>query len=229
MEENVPTQSSLSSPPPSPDVEVHRVSERASYETAVINAIVDNAIVAHVGTVRDGLPVVIPMFCVRDGDSLLLHGAPAAGTVRRGQTGIDVCVEMTIVDGLVLARSAFHHSINYRSVVVLGQAEAVSDPAEKEAALELFVERLMAGRQAELRPTTAKEIQGTSVLRVSLAKASAKVRAGGPVDDDEDYATNVWAGVVPVATVFGSPINDSLLADGIEVPAKVQALVGRQL
>ncbi len=169
------------------------------------------------------------MFCVRDGDSLLLHGAPAAGALRRAAEGIDVCVEITLLDGIVLARSAFHHSMNYRSVVVIGEAEVVTDPESKAAALDLFVERLMPGRQGELRQTTVKEIQGTSVLRLSLANASAKVRAGDPVDDEEDYETDVWAGVVPITTTFGEPIADTRLREGIAVPAKISATVGRVL
>lgn len=204
------------------------MTDRASYEPSVVHEIIDASLVAHVGTVRDGRPVVIPMFCVRDGNSLLLHGAPASGAVRRAQQGVDVCVEMTLVDGLVLARSAFHHSVNYRSVVVIGQAVPVTGE-EKERALQLFVERMTPGRQAQLRPTTAKEHQATAVLRLSLEQASAKVRAGGPVDDDDDYAHRVWAGVLPVHTTFGSPVPDPLLPDGIEAPANVTQLTGQTL
>ena len=229
MADNVTVQNEPTLDGPADEVRVRRAVQRASYDAAVVHAIVDAGLVAHVGTVRDGKPVVIPMFCVRDGDSLLLHGAPAAGTLRRAPGGIDVCVEMTLLDGLVLARSAFHHSMNYRSVVVIGEAEVVTEPEEKMAALDLFVERLMPGRQAELRHTTEKEVQGTSVLRLSLATSSAKVRAGDPIDDEEDYETDVWAGVVPITTTFGEPIADARLADGIAVPDKVAATVGRVL
>ena len=225
--ENVPEQSSADSSPgseaPSDAVRVRRVPQRAHYDTETVHQILDAGMVAHVGTVRDGAPVVIPMFYVRDGDTLLLHGAPAAGALRRGK-GMDVCVSVTHVDGLVLARSAFHHSMNYRSVVVVGTAEPVTDPAEKEAALERFVEALCPGRQADLRPTTKKEIDGTGVLRVSLAQASAKVRAGDPVDDDEDYELPIWAGVLPVSTVVGHPTDDGRVPAGVPIPANVTAL-----
>ena len=216
---NVPEQSEA----PDESVRVRRVPERASYDADSVNAILDDGLVAHVGTIRDGAPVVIPMFYVRDGDSLLLHGAPAAGAIRRSK-GMEVCVSVTHLDGLVLARSAFHHSMNYRSVVVVGTAEYVTDPAEKEAALERFVEALVPGRQADLRPNTKKEIDGTGVLRLSLATSSAKVRAGAPIDDDEDYELPIWAGVLPVTTTIGQPVDDGRVLPGVDVPANVQAL-----
>jgi len=208
---------------PSDEVRVHRVENRAAYDADSINTILDAGWVAHVGSVRDGKPVVIPMYYVRDGDSLLLHGAPATGAIRRGK-GEDVCVSVTLLDGLVLARSAFHHSMNYRSVVVIGTAHPVDDPAEKDAALELFVERMVPGRQEMIRPNTAKEIQGTGVLRLSLANASAKVRTGDPIDDDEDYELPIWAGVVPVTEVLGAPTGDGRSPDGVDVPDNVRAL-----
>jgi nitroimidazol reductase NimA-like FMN-containing flavoprotein (pyridoxamine 5'-phosphate oxidase superfamily) len=209
--------------PPSEDLRIRRVASRAGYERETVEAIVDAALVAHVGTIRDGKPVVIPMLAVRDGDWLLLHGAPAAGTVRRAR-GQQVCVTMTLLDGLVLARSAFHHSLNYRSVVILGEAEVIRDPAERERALEVLMERLVPGRQAQLRPTTEAEIKQTAVMRIPLAHASTKIRSGGPVDEDEDYDWPVWAGVVPVATVLGQPQRDPRLAEGVALPANVQAL-----
>lgn len=209
---------------PADSVRVRRVPERARYDAESVNAVLDDGFVAHVGTIRDGSPVVIPMFYVRDGDSLLLHGAPATGAIRRGK-GMEVCVSVTHVDGLVLARSAFHHSMNYRSVVVVGTAEYVTEPAEKEAALERFVEALVPGRQADIRPNTKKEIDGTGVLRLSLAASSAKYRQGGPIDDDEDYELPIWAGVLPVRTVVGAPIDDDRILPGVDVPANVSALV----
>lgn len=208
---------------PSDEVEVHRIAERASYDAKSVHAVLDAGWIAHVGALRDGKPVVIPMYYVRDGDSMLLHGAPAAGAIRRGK-GADVCATVTLLDGFVLARSAFHHSMNYRSVVVIGTAEPVDDPAEKAAALELFVERMVPGRQTMIRPNTAKEIQGTGVLRLSLANASAKVRTGDPVDDDEDYELPIWAGVVPITEVFGTAIGDGRSPDGVDVPDNVVAL-----
>jgi nitroimidazol reductase NimA-like FMN-containing flavoprotein (pyridoxamine 5'-phosphate oxidase superfamily) len=214
-----------SSAEPPDDVRVRRHPERSAHDADSVHAVLDAGLIAHVGTVRDGKPVVIPMFYVRDGDSMLLHGAPAAGVLRRAQAGIEVCVTTTLLDGLVLARSAFNHSMNYRSVVVIGTAEPVTDPDEKAAALDRFVERLTPGRQDDLRPTTGKEIQGTTVLRLSLATASAKVRTGPPVDEDEDYALDIWAGVVPLETTYGPPEPDPRLSSGTAVPTGVQGLV----
>ena len=210
-------------PEVSDEVRVRRSDKRAAYDAATIHEILDAGWVAHVGWVRDAKPIVIPMYYVRDGDSLLLHGAPAAGTLRGGK-GSDICVTVTLLDGLVLARSAFHHSMNYRSVVVHGRAMPVDDPAEKDAALELFVERMVPGRQAMLRPNTAKEVQGTGVLRLSLERASAKVRAGAPVDDDEDYELDIWAGVVPMNESFGAVVDDDRLRPGVGVPDNVVAV-----
>jgi uncharacterized protein len=207
------------------DLRVERAAHRARYDRDTVNQIVDAALVAHVGTVRDGKPVVIPMLAVRDGDWLLLHGSPASGTMRRGR-GRPVCVEMTLLDGLVLARSAFHHSLNYRSVVIHGEAEIIKDQAERARALELFVERLVPGRGGQLRQTTAVEIRQTGVLRLSLERASAKVRSGPPVDDEEDYDLPVWAGVLPVTTSIGQPEPDPRLTPGIETPQNVRDLAG---
>ena len=211
--------------PASDDVRVRRAAERAAYDAESVHAVLDDALVAHVGTVRDGAPVVIPMFFVRDGDSILLHGAPATGVIRRG-AGTQVCATVTLVDGLVLARSAFHHSLNYRSVVIIGEAEPVTDPDAKAAALERIVEAMVPGRQRDLRPTTAKEAAGTGVLRLSLARSSVKARSGGPNDDEADYALPIWAGVVPVGTVAGAPIDDLRNLPVVEVPANVTALGG---
>lgn len=228
MSDNVPEQTS-ESVEIDDRVRVRRGAERATYAHVDICAILDAGLVAHVGTVRSGAPVVIPMFYVRDGDSLLLHGAPASGVIRRGDDagngGVDVCVTVTLLDGLVLARSSFHHSMNYRSVMVVGRAVEVADPAEKEAALCRFVEALVPGRQADLRPTTVKEAAGTSVLRLSLEHASAKIRTGPPVDDDADLDLEIWAGVVPMRTVFDIPQSAPLIPPGVEVPDNVTALV----
>lgn len=208
---------------PHQDLQIRRVPERGAYDRPAIDAILDAGWIAHVGLVHDGKPVVIPMYYVRDGDYLLLHGAPATGTIRRG-AGTEICATVTLLDGLVLARSAFHHSMNYRSVVVMGTAEVVDDPDEKSAALHVFVERMVPGRQAMIRQNTVKEIQGTGVLRVALDKASAKVREGGPIDDDEDYELPIWAGVVPVTETFGAPVGDDRSPDGVDVPDNVRAL-----
>jgi nitroimidazol reductase NimA-like FMN-containing flavoprotein (pyridoxamine 5'-phosphate oxidase superfamily) len=222
---NVPEHNSRNPPvdATSEDLRVQRASERAAYDRDSVNTILDAGLVAHVGTIRDGSPVVIPMFYVRDGDSLLLHGAPASGVIRRGR-GTEVCVTVTHLDALVLARSSFHHSMNYRSVVVIGTAEPVTDRAEKEAALEHFVEALVPGRQIDLRPTTKKELDGTGVLRLSLENASAKSRSGQPVDDDEDYELPIWAGTVAITTAYGEPESDDRIIEGVSVPDNVKAL-----
>ncbi len=211
--------------PPGDDLRIRRSPARARYDRETVEAIVDAAIVAHVGTVRDGSPVVVPMLAVRDGDWLLLHGARAAGTLRRGR-GMQVCVEMTLLDGLVLARSAFHHSLNYRSVVILGEAEVITDPGERERALELFVERLVPGRWAELRPSTEAELKQTAVVRISLERSSAKIRSGPAIDEEDDYEWPVWAGIVPTTLALGEPQPDPRLRDGIEAPETVRALAG---
>lgn len=211
--------------PPSDAVKIRRGLNRASYEREVVEEILDSGWLAHVGTVREGLPLVIPMFYVRDGDSILIHGAPASGVIRRGQ-GMDVCITVTYLDGFVLARSSFHHSVNYRSVVIIGQAELVTEPVEKEAALDLFVENLVPGRMAQLRPTNNKELKGTSVLRVSLEQSSAKVRTGGPIDDEEDYDFDVWAGEVPLTQSVGQAVADQRLKPGIAFPDNLRAMTG---
>ena len=209
---------------PADNIRVRRVPDRATYVADDIHEILDAGLVAHVGTVRDGRPVVIPMYYVRDGDSLLLHGAPAAGALRRGKDA-HVCVTVTHLDGIVLARSAFHHSMNYRSVVIVGVATPVTEPDEKVAALDRFVEALVPGRQRQLRPTTKKEIDGTTVLRLPLTTASAKVRTGGPIDDEEDYELPIWAGVLGVHTVIDEPSADPRNLPGIAVPDNVRARV----
>lgn len=209
--------------PPSEDLRIRRSAARAGYDRETVHEIVDAALIAHVGTVRDGKPVVIPMLAVRDGDWLLLHGAHAAGTVKRGR-GQQVCVEMTLLDGLVMARSAFHHSLNYRSVVVLGEAETISDEVERERALEVFMESLAPGRQTQLRPTTTVELRQTAVMRISLELASTKVRTGPPVDEEEDYDWPVWAGVLPVTTHIGQPQADPRLSTDVAAPAHIRDL-----
>jgi len=219
------TPRSTEAQPADEELRIRRVAERADYDRNAVNEIVDAALIAHVGTIRDGKPVVIPMLAARDGDWLLLHGAPASGTMRRGRHQ-EVAVSMTLLDGLVLARSAFHHSLNYRSVVVLGQAEIISDEAERSRALEVFMERLVPGRQEQLRPTTTTELKQTAVLRLSLERASAKIRSGPPGDEEEDYDWPVWAGVVPVSTSLGDAVPDPRLGPGIDVPDAVKDLAG---
>lgn len=197
--------------PPTERTRVRRLPERASYEDEQIRAILDEGFICHLGFVgRDGRPVVIPTTYGRSGDVVYVHGSPAAGMVRSLKDGLDVSLAVTLVDGLVLARSAFHHSINYRSVVVFGRARAVTDADEKLAALDAIVEHIVPGRLAELRGNSKKEVGGTAVLALGLDEASAKMRSGPPSDDDEDVAAaTVWAGVLPLAQVPGPPEPDA--------------------
>jgi len=196
--------------PPSERTRVRRLADRASYDDERIHAILDEGFVCHLGfNGRDGRPVVIPTTYGRSGNTVYIHGSPAAGMVRSLKGGLDVSLAVTHVDGLVLARSAFHHSINYRSVVVFGHAREVTDPEEKGAALDVIVDHIVPGRRAGLRPNTAKEVAGTAVLALELGEASAKVRTGPPVDDEEDLAAEVWAGELPLALVAGTPRPDA--------------------
>jgi hypothetical protein len=194
---------------------VRRLPKRAHYETETIHAILDEALVCHVGFVVNGAPVVIPTIHWRDGDTLYIHGSAASRMLRSLREGVDVCVTITLMDGLVLARSAFHHSMNYRSVVVFGKAREVAEEAEKIRALETLVEHVVRGRSAEIRPPNEKELRGTMVLALPLDEASAKIRTGGPVDDEEDYALPVWAGVLPMRLTPFAPIPD----EGVTTPA----------
>ncbi|HYO76291.1 MAG TPA: pyridoxamine 5'-phosphate oxidase family protein [Thermoanaerobaculia bacterium] len=196
---------------------VRRLPKRGEYDRATINAILDEALVCHVGFVVENAPVVIPTIHWRDGDTLYIHGSAASRMLRSLKKGVDVCVTVTLLDGLVLARSAFHHSMNYRSVVVLGTATEVTDDAEKVRALEALVEHVVAGRSAEIREPNELELRATSVLAVPITEASAKIRTGGPVDDDEDYALPVWAGVLPLTLTPAEPIADQGVSG--EVPA----------
>ncbi|MDQ3293815.1 MAG: pyridoxamine 5'-phosphate oxidase family protein [Actinomycetota bacterium] len=193
---------------------LRRLPERGSHDPDTVEGILDEALICHLGLVdAEGRPFVIPTIHARIGDVLYLHGSPASRALRAG-SGVDACVVATIVDGLVLARSAFHHSMNYRSVVVYGRAEKVEDAGEKGAALEAIVEHVLAGRSAGTRAPNEKEVKGTLVLRLTLAEASAKVRAGGPLDDEEDMGLPVWAGHVPLRMVAGDPVPAADLVAG---------------
>jgi uncharacterized protein len=201
---------------------VKRLPDRGHYDRETIKAILDEAFICHVGYVIDGQPYVIPTGFARIGDDLYIHGSSASRMLRTLSQGVEVCVTVTLIDGLVLARSAFHHSINYRSVVVLGKAELVEDPDEKNKALEAFTEHVMPGRWAEVRWPSELELKATSVLKLPIDEASAKIRTGDPKDDEEDYAMDVWAGVLPLSIEPGDPAPDTLLKDGIPVPAYVR-------
>jgi uncharacterized protein len=208
-----------------PRTRISRVPERAVYEREAIAAILDAAPVCHVATVDpDGCPVVIPTLHARDGDALYLHGSAASPTLRRAERA-EICLAATLLDGLVLARSAFHHSVNYRSVVVFGQAEKVEEDDEKRRALAAFTEKLIPGRWADVRAPSEKELRATAVLRLPLEEASAKVRTGNPVDDEEDYALPVWAGTVPLRLSASTPRPDDRLLPGVECPDYLAELV----
>ena len=201
---------------------VRRLPERAAYDAGTINAILDEALICHVGFVTDeGYPVVIPTIHARSGATLYLHGSPASRMLRTIRDGADVCVTVTLVDGLVLARSVFHHSMNYRSVMVFGAPREVTEPDEKLRALEAITEHVARGRWADARPPNDMELRGTTVLAVEIDEASAKARRGPPGDDEEDYDLPVWAGVVPVRTAFGAAEADPQLPAAIEAPAYV--------
>jgi nitroimidazol reductase NimA-like FMN-containing flavoprotein (pyridoxamine 5'-phosphate oxidase superfamily) len=198
---------------------VKRLPKRGHYDRETVYAVLDAGLIAHIGYVIDGQPYVTPTAYWREGDMLYWHGSAASRMLEHVGEGIPVSVTVTHLDGLVLARSGFHHSINYRSVMAFGRAHFVEEPEAKMAAFEAFVERIFPGRWAELRPATAQEVKGTSVLGMRIEEASAKIRTGGPVDDDEDYALPIWAGVLPIRTVIGAAVPDAKLAPGIERPA----------
>lgn len=208
--------------PPSDRAAVRRLPERGSYDAEVAHAILDEGIIAHVGlaTAENG-PVVIPMLYARDGDRLLLHGSPASRLLRTAAKGTEVCVTVTLIDGLVLARSAFHHSVNYRSVVVFGQATRIDDLDERRRALDVLVEHVVPQRTTEARRPNDKELRGTVVLTLPLDEVSVKLRTGGPVDEPEDYELEVWAGVLPLPTVPGTPVPDELQPADRPVPGYV--------
>jgi nitroimidazol reductase NimA-like FMN-containing flavoprotein (pyridoxamine 5'-phosphate oxidase superfamily) len=200
---------------------VRRLPKRGNYDRDVINSILDDAFICHVGFVVDGQPYVIPTGFARVGDHLYIHGSAASRMLRTLSEGVEVCVTVTLIDGLVLARSAFHHSINYRSVVILGTATMVDDPAEKAKALEAFTEHVMPGRWADVRWPTEIELKATTVLKLPIEEASAKIRTGGPIDDEEDYDMDVWAGVLPLNLSSGPIVPDERLKDGVAVPKYV--------
>lgn len=195
---------------------VRRLPDRGRYDRDTIDAILDEAYLCHLGLVdAEGRPFVVPTIHARAGDDVYLHGSPASRALRTaGGEGVDCCVAVTLLDGLVLARSTFHHAMNYRSVVLYGSATRVDDDDEKRAALDALVEHVVRGRTAGARGPNDKELRGTLVLRLPIDAASAKVRTGGPIDDDDDLGLDVWAGVVPLRVVAGEPEPD----DGVTAP-----------
>jgi uncharacterized protein len=190
---------------------VRRLPKRAAYDKQRIYSILDEGFVCHLGFVADRQPYVIPTGYARVGDVIYIHGSAASRMLKTAALETDVCLTVTLVDGLVLARSAFHHSMNYRSVVVIGKATVVSDPAEKVAALRAFTNHVVPGRWEQVRHPTEQELKATSVLALPLVEASAKIRTGPPIDDEEDYTFPVWAGVVPLRTRTEQPVPDERL------------------
>ena len=195
---------------PTERTRVRRLPDRGAYDRDTIHAILDAGCVCQVGVVDGGHPVVIPTAYARVGDAIVLHGSSKSRLMMLLGAGGEACVTVTHVDGFVMARSAFHHSINYRSVMVFGRGEAVTDEAEKTAALEAFMERLHPGRWDVVRPPNAQELKATGVVRIPIAEASAKLRRGGPLDDPEDMGLDVWAGVVPLVVTRATPIRDEV-------------------
>jgi nitroimidazol reductase NimA-like FMN-containing flavoprotein (pyridoxamine 5'-phosphate oxidase superfamily) len=195
-----------------------RLPKRGVFDRELVYGILDEGFVCHVGFAVDGLPVVIPTGYARVDDHLYIHGSQVSRMLRTLAQRIDVCVTITLVDGLVLARSAFHHSVNYRSVVIFGRASMVEEREAKLAALRAFSEHVIPGRWDDVRQPTEQELKATTVLSLPLIEVSAKMRTGPPLDDEEDYALNVWAGVIPLHLVAGEPINDPRLPEGIEPP-----------
>jgi nitroimidazol reductase NimA-like FMN-containing flavoprotein (pyridoxamine 5'-phosphate oxidase superfamily) len=198
-----------------------RLPKRGSFDREVVNAILDEGFICHVGFVAEGKPVVIPTGYARVGETVIIHGSQASRMLRALGQGIDVCVTVTLIDGLVLARSAFHHSMNYRSVVIFGRAMVIEEHADKINALRALSEHMIAGRWDEVRGPSERELQQTTVLSVPLNEASAKIRTGQPVDDDEDYELPIWAGVIPLRTAAESPVPDPRLRSGLEIPQHV--------
>ena len=198
-----------------------RYRARGSDDRDLAYTILDEAPVAHVGFVDRGRPVVIPMLHARVGDRLYVHGSPATRLMRLAKAGIEVCVTATIIDGLVLARSAFHHSANYRSVVMFGTTEMVSDLAERRRILDAYVDKLLPGRRMSLRPMTDKEVRGTAMASIAIDEASVKMRTGGPVDEPADYDLPIWAGVLPARHGYGTPEPDPANRPGLTVPDHV--------
>jgi uncharacterized protein len=193
---------------------VKRHPERGDYDRDVIDAILDEALMCHLGFVVDGQPFVIPTIHARDGDVLYIHGSPGSRMLRTAKTGVDICVTATLLDGLVLARSVYNHSMNYRSVVVLGRAHEVTDPDEKLRAMQCVVEHVVKGRWNDARQPNEGELKGTTILSLPLDEASAKIRSGPPVDDEDDLALPVWAGIVPLRLEPSEPT----AADGVDGP-----------
>jgi uncharacterized protein len=197
---------------------VRRLPKQGSYERDLIYTILDQGLVCHVGFAIQGQPYVIPTAYARIADHIYIHGSPISRMMRSLSSGIEVCITVTLLDGLVLARSAFHHSMNYRSAIIFGTATVVSELQQKMTALQAFSEHIVPGRWSDVRHPNSSELEATVVLALPLVEASAKVRAGAPTDEREDYSLPIWAGEIPLRLVANSPINDSALSAGIDPP-----------
>lgn len=204
--------------PRTPRSTIRRLPSRGAYDRETVYRILDEGILCHVGLATPGGPVVVPMGYARRGDEILLHGSARSRLLGEGHRGVEVSIAVTLLDGLVLARSGFHHSMNYRSVVVFGKTEPILDPADKRAALDALVEHLVPGRTRDARGASDGELAATKVIRVPLREASAKIRAGAPVDEASDLAMDVWAGVLPLERRPGTPIPDDHTKPGTPVP-----------
>ena len=208
---------------PTQRTKVQRLPDRGKYDQETVFAILDEGFVCHVGFVVDGQPFVIPTNYARVNETVYLHGSSASRMLRTISDGVQVCVTVTLVDGLVLARSAFHHSVNYRSVVMLGRAVPVETAEEKMRALQAFTDHVVPGRWKDVREPTESELKATSVLALPLEEVSAKVRVGPPKDDEADYALPIWAGVLPLHLAAGALISDPRLIPGVEPPAYLRS------
>lgn len=202
--------------------ELRRLPKRGSHDPAAIHEILDAAFLAHIGFNVNGQPFVTPTLYGRDGEKLYLHGSAASRMLRELETGVPACVTVTLVDGLVLARSAFHHSMNYRSVMAFGTARTIDQVAEKTNALRVISEHVIRGRWGDVREPTEKELKATAVLEFAIEEASAKIRTGPPLDDEADYVLPMWAGVLPLCLTAGAPIPDPRLPSAVDVPEYVR-------
>src|SRR5262245_35326293 len=208
----------MSSFTPTERTTLKRLPKRGEFDRAVVYRILDEAFICHVGFAHEGKPVVVPTSYARIEDDLYIHGSAASRMLRAVGEGIDVCVTVTLIDGLVLARSAFHHSINYRSVMIFGNATAMNVVRQKMLALDAFTNHIVRDRWRDVRAPDSSELQATLVLKLPLVEVSAKVRTGPPIDDEEDYKLPIWGGVIPLKLIAGSPIDDERELPGIEPP-----------
>jgi uncharacterized protein len=214
---SLPIMAAMNTYTPTQRTKVRRLSKRAVYDKAQVHAILDEGFLCHVGFTQESQPFVIPTLYARSGETLYMHGSGASRMLKTLAQGVDVCLTVTLVDGFVLARSAFHHSMNYRSVTVLGRARLVAEHAEKMEALRIITDHIVPGRWDEVRGPNELEMKQTVVLALPLEEVAAKVRMGPPADDEEDYALPIWAGVVPIHTQLGDPVGDGRVLPDVKM------------